>query len=274
MSWPRSVALLAVVLAAGCTAPPPTPTEPALDSARPVVSSAPSDDAVASDDPVPSDAAAPSVTAAPSQPATPPSNPPDDARLDSTGWTTYVSEQHGFGIGHPPDWSVVQAVRSWAIEVDAGNWESPAYDVFLSADRNFWVVAWTAPYAGGESLAGVHRWVDDYCRRPALPCDGDPGSRVPLCNGRGFCHPGLLLPDKFPQAIFTGGAHGQRMTVVASGRPPAWPAPGYGNARQVFEAILSTMDVCLPGEQDARGCDSDTPLAGAATGDPLIIERR
>lgn len=259
MSWSRSAALVAILLLAGCTAAPPTPTESSAESTRPPVSSSPSA--------IP----APSATAPTS--ATTPAATRTAAPLDTTGWTTYVSEQYGFAIGHPPDWHVVPARRGWTPEVDAGDWESPALERIWSANRDVWMIIWTARYAGEESLAGVHRWVDDYCRRHAEPC-GTEGTRVPLCNGRGFCHPGLLLLEEFPQALFTGGVHARGMTVVASGRPHDWRIPGHGSALEVLEALLSTMDVCRVGDDNPLGCDSDTPLAGSATGDPLTTDRR
>lgn len=261
MSWARSGALIAIVLLAGCTPPPPQPTEPPPESTRPAVSSPPSTT------PAPSEFPAPSATTQLARPTAAP--------LDTTGWTTYVSEQYGFAIGHPRDWGVMSAIRSWTMEVDAGRWENPALEMFWAPDRNLWFSAWTAHYAGEESLAGVHRWVDEYCGRSGEPCGTDRTTpRVQLCNGRDSCRLGLLLPEHFPHAFFIDGVHERHMTVVASGRPPDWPIPGYGEALQVFEAFLSTMDVCPVGDQEPPGCDSDTPLAGAATGDPLTTERR
>ncbi|MFA4841399.1 MAG: hypothetical protein WC580_06800 [Agrococcus sp.] len=253
--------VLLLGLVAGCTAAPPSPTPSATASEAPTQSPPPSERSTS----------APSTTATAS--ATTEGTSSTAARLDTTGWTTYVSEQYGFAIGRPPDWGVVSADRSWTLEVDAGNWESPAQEMFWSADGDIWMSAWTAPYAGEQSLAGVHRWVDDYCRRHEEPCGTD-GTRVPLCNGRGFCQPGLLLLEEFPQAVFIGGVQSRSMTVIASGRQRDWPIAGYGSALEVLEAFLSTMDVCRIGEQNALGCDSDTPLAGAVTGDPLTTDRR
>jgi len=248
-----------MLLMSACTAPSPTPTEEP-EPTQPAVSESPS--------------AAPAPSATATTVPTTPATPPTGAALDTSGWTTYVSEQSGLAIGHPPDWNVDPADRGWTMEADAGNWHSPALEMLWSADGHIYMAAWTVGYAGEVSLTALHRWVDDYCRRPADACGPDSDLRVPLCNGRGSCDLGLMLAGEFPQAFFFDGVQGRRVTVVASGRRSDWPVPGYGDAQQVFEAILSTMDVCRAEDADTRGCDSDTPLAGAATGDPLTTERR
>lgn len=114
---------------------------------------------------------------------------------------------------------------------------SPELDVFVGA--------WTTPYPGDESLAGVLQWVQEQCRATnGSDCSTIGDRAVPLCFAQRGCHPGLLVDfSQDTQAFFTGGEHEQRMVVVAIWRSSGYPVPGLGTARQVLEAFLSTMGV-------------------------------
>jgi hypothetical protein len=226
MTLPRLAALLALLLLTGCTASPPMPSEPPSPSG--------------SSTPV---SMRPTTGPAPSGSA--PAESPTLSPLDTADWTSYVSERYGFRIGHPADWTVVPATRSWTMEEDAGAMETPGQDGFLSAEGDLWLTAWAAPYTAGETLHGVQRFAEQYCGESLNTECATIGDRaVRLCNEMRDCHPGLLVPFEFDTiAFFTGGMHGQQMTVVAVWRAPDFPARGYGTAREILDAFLSTMDV-------------------------------
>jgi hypothetical protein len=225
MTLPRLAALFALLLLTGCTASPPMPSESPLDSAVPTASTSP--------------------TAEPAPSGSAPVDDPTASPLDTADWPTYVSERYGFRIGHPPAWTVVPATRDWTMEEDVGVMESPGHEGFLSDEGDVWVTAWVAPYTGGETLRGVQRFAEEYCGESLNTECATIGDRaVRLCNEMRDCHPGLLVPFEFDTiAFFTGGVHGQGMTVVAVWRAPDFRARGYGTSMKILEAFLSTMDV-------------------------------
>ena len=188
--------------------------------------------------------------------------------IDTTGWTTYVSERYGFAIGHPADWTIMPSDHDWKMGAD--EWGSTAEERFLSPPGDILVSAWSAPSETPETPAGVQAWAEQYCQKTANTSCTTIGDRaVPLCNERWDCHPGLLVPFHHDvQAFFTGGNHQQQMVVVAVWRPESW------NSRELLEAFLSTMDVCPARPDEApSGCASEVPKAGTATGDPLVTSR-
>lgn len=218
MIRPRSAALLALLLLTGCTASPPVTSE------TPVASDAPTSAAPSTADPT----ASPSSTGAP---------------LGPPGWTTYESARYGFRIGHPPDWIVTPSARAWTT-ADANQWNNTAQEWFLSPDDNALVTAWSTPYAGEATPAGVLAWVEQYCSdSDNVECATIGDRAEPLCHGPD-CHPGLLVPFLTDtQAFFTGGEHEGTMVVVAVWRPHDWRVEGFDDAQDLLEAFLATMDV-------------------------------
>jgi len=218
----------------------------------------------------PPGAASSSSTTSPSAPTAPSAatsaGAPTAASVDTTGWTTYVSERYGFGIGHPPDWTVEPSDHDWAMETDANLVGSTGQEAFMSPAGDVRVSAWSVRFATPESLEGVEAWAEQYCQESANTSCTDIGDRaVPLCNERWDCHPGLLVPfDEDVQAFFTGGDYGQRMVVVVVWRPESH------GSRALLEAFLSTMDVCPARPGPPSGCANEVPRAGATTGDPLV----
>lgn len=248
MARTRSVAalLLPLALVTGCTASPPDPTGSSSASPAPVASTPPATEAAESDPPTIATPTppTPAPTASPTTAATTPPAPPTGAPADTTGWTPYFSEHYGFAIALPPGWSVDPPDGSWTMEVDAGDWDSTAQEVFWSPERDVAVTAWTTRYAGEETLSGVHRWFVGFCRASPDACF-EPGAApvVPLCNGRGGgCSPGLLMPRE-PLAMFTGGLHERSITVLAVMRAPDVQVRGVGTSLELLEGLLSTMDV-------------------------------
>jgi hypothetical protein len=189
-----------------------------------------------------------------------PAGAPSPAPINTTGWTTYVSERYGFAIGHPADWTVKPSEDDWTMAADQSG--GSGEERFSSPTGDILVSAWSAPHITPESPEGVKAWVEEYCQETAnTSCATIGGRAVPLCNERWDCHPGMLVPfERDVQAFFTGGNYTQ-MVVVAVWRPDAL------GSRELLEAFLSTMDVC------PSGCARDVPLAGAVTGEPLASRR-
>jgi hypothetical protein len=180
-----------------------------------------------------------SVTPAPTSPS-----------LDPSAWVTYTSEQYGYGVGYPPDWTVRSAERDWTFEADAADRASPAMERFIAPDGSVGVSAWSVPLAPGTAVGdrpGLEAWVETYCAETGnAPCSGIHERAVPLCLERRDCHPGVMVPfDDDVQAFFTAGIYdADKMNVVAvwSGESQPGVAP-YGGAQRLLEAFLSTMSV-------------------------------
>ncbi len=209
--------------------------------------------------------------------ATPPSaGEPTAAPVDTTGWTTYVSDRYAFAIGHPPDWTVQPADHGWTMEADAKDFASTGHEAFMSPSDDIRVSAWSVPSNAPESIEAVEAWVEQYCQESANTSCADIRSRaVPLCNETRDCHPGMLVPfENEVQAFFTGGTYQQQIVVLTVWRPESHPSVAdYGGSRALLQAFLSTMDVCpTRADQGPPGCD-DAPLAGAKTGDPVVAPR-
>lgn len=200
---------------------------------------------------------------------------PTAAPVDTTGWTTYVSERYSFAIGHPADWTVETSNHDWTMEADASLFGNTGEEAFMSPDGDIRVSAWAVPSETPESPEGVEAWAEQYCQASANTSCTDIRERAaPLCNERWDCHPGLLVPfDSDVQAFFTGGQY-QQMVVVAVWRPESHSSVAdYGGSRALLEAFLSTMDVCPARSGPPAGCANAVPRAGASTGDPLETSR-
>ncbi|MET4099515.1 hypothetical protein ABIB37_001752 [Agrococcus sp. UYP10] len=252
MAWSRSVVVLAVLLATGCTASPPAPTGSATASPEPAASTAP-----ASSDPVET------------------SGGPRAASIDTSDWITFASERYRFSIGHPPDWTVEPSEHDWTTASDAQRVDSTGQEAFMSPQGDIRVSAWAAPAPSEESRDALQAWVEQYCEESAnRPCDAVDEAQ-PLCVERWDCHPAMLVVfAQDVQAFMTGGVMGRQTVVVALWREEADGAiPGYGTPAELLRAFLATMDVCPMGHGDPRGCGRDIPRAGVATGDPMVTER-
>jgi hypothetical protein len=185
----------------------------------------------------------PSSTPTPSPSA---SNKP----IDTKAWTTYTSDQYGFKVGHPQDWTELAATRDWSYARDITHWRGSAFDAFLSPAHDVLVSVWNAPLDAGTRIrttADLEAWVGAYCKASGLgPCSGIHHRAVDLCLEARDCHPGLLMNfDANPEAFFSGGIYEpDAMTIVSVWRPE-WHtsvAP-YGGAQRLLEAFLSTMSV-------------------------------
>jgi hypothetical protein len=172
--------------------------------------------------------------------------------LDTSTWRPYTSEQYGFTIGHPSDWSVQPADRAWNLETDAKDWESTAADSFETSGAadglGVRLSSWSVPfqYANDETYEEVWAWVQSYCEAAGSTCDSIRDLAVPLCIEVRDCHPGLLVygDGHDTQAFFSGGRYSGQMVVVSIWRSDVDPAVApYGGGRRLLEAFLSTMCV-------------------------------
>jgi hypothetical protein len=190
----------------------------------------------------PAPAGRPSSTLSPS---------PSSKPLDTSTWTTYTSDQYGFKVGHPPDWTETRATRDWTFSEDAGKPGSPAQDAFMSPDGEVLVSVWNAPLdipgTSKDSTTDLKVWVEAYCRASdSEPCSQDPDRTVELCLEKWDCHPGVLVRFDFDvQAFFSGGIYdADAMTIVSVWRGPSDPAVApYRGSQRLLEAFLSTMQV-------------------------------
>jgi hypothetical protein len=186
----------------------------------------------------------------PTQITTPTPTPTIDPTLDRSSWLMFDSERYGFSIGHPADWMVMPATRTWTSATDIDDWRSPAHEAFISPNASVRVSAWSAPLeprATIESIAAIEAWIEAYCEASGnTPCTGIHDRAVPLCLERRDCHPGVLVPFADDvQAFFTGGIYdADAMTVVAVWWGESAPATArYGGSQQLLEAFLATMEV-------------------------------
>ena len=106
---------------------------------------------------------------------------PTTSLLDPMDWATYTSDQYGYSIGYPPDWTVLPAERDWTFEADAADRASPAMERFISPDGTVGVGVWSVsldPDAktedwGFEPWSELVPWVESYCEATGnTPCSG------------------------------------------------------------------------------------------------------
>ena len=182
--------------------------------------------------------------------------------IDTSRWTRFTSEQHGFTLMHPPGWTVTPAEHDWTLEEDANRPDSAGQDGFLAPNGDVYVTVWSTPAEEmPETSEGVATWVEEYCEASGHSCPGILDRAVKLCKERWDCHPGLLVPfaNQESHAFFTGGSYAGRIVGAAVWRPEDHESVApYGGARRLLEAFLSTMDVCpaQPG-QPPNGCPAE-----------------
>ena len=177
---------------------------------------------------------APSPTPSPTAALTPSPN-----LLDTSTWTTYVSERYGFSIAHPADWTEDPAVGDWTFENDIEAWDSTATESFYTAGAadglGVRVSAWSVTVGLGTT---VEAWIEAYCTgQNAGPCAGFVEGDVDVKTGDQ--HPGLLSQRGDTMAFFLDG---QTIYVVAVWREETDPSvQPYGGARRLLEAFTSTL---------------------------------
>jgi hypothetical protein len=160
--------------------------------------------------------------------------------IDTSSWTTYVSDRYGFSIGHPADWDVQPSEDTLTM---ADEPDGPFFETFGAPDVNgntpVGVSAWSVAIDPGTT---AEAWIASYCPLTTSPCTGIEARTVPA-NVDG--HPGSLVRFAVNTQAFV--LVDDRMYVVAAWRPESDPtvAP-YGGATRLLRGFLSTMQL-LPG---------------------------
>ncbi|MEO8273794.1 MAG: hypothetical protein ABI620_06985 [Chloroflexota bacterium] len=195
----------------------------------------------------------PSLSSTPARGTTVPA--PTHAPIDTTGWTTYTSEQYGFTLAHPADWTAHPATRPWTFSRDGEiDPTSNAMDSFVSPDNEVAVSFWTldaATLSAGtlatiDPAADIEAWAEEYCRLTSgAACDTIRGRATPMCLEYRDCHPALVVPfGNEMQAYFTNGAGSESVVIAVIWRGELDPkAAPFGGSRLLLEQFLSTIDV-------------------------------
>ena len=189
--------------------------------------------------------ATPSPTQVPTpspSPTTEPS-PTTNPLLDTSSWTTYVSDRYGFTIDYPSDWNPdAPSDHDWTFENDIEAWQSTATEHFLNPEGSVGVSAWSVAVDPGTT---VESWIEAYCSgQSGGSCSGITDRAVPAETGDG--HPGLgqFGPNADTMAFFLVG---DRIYVAAVWRGETDPTvTRYGGAWRLLQAFVSTMTIGEP----------------------------
>jgi hypothetical protein len=188
------------------------------------------------------------VSPTPSPTAAPTSSP---NLLDTSTWTTYVSQRYGLSIAYPADWVAEPADHDWTLAKDAV-WPNEATEHFVGGPNGAQVAVstWSAAVDPGTS---IDSWLQAYCQKNNVQCTSIQ-SRAVAATMDG--HAGTLVPfDEVPHALFLVDG---RIYVIACWRADADPSVlKYGGSFRLVETFLSTMHL-LPGG----------PASSAATPSP------
>lgn len=199
-------------------------------------------------------------SASPTTSATPTASPspsPTPAPLDTSAWTTYVSDRYGFSIAYPADWLADSADHDWTFAADVDWLSTGAEAFFTSVNEGIRMTAWSVATEPGTTL---DEWLQAYCPLTMVNTD-DKASDCPatIAQQRPATmdgHAGVLVV--FPtdtQAFFQVG---DRLYVVAVWRPETDPSVArYSGTRRLVEAAISTMRLLPAG-----------PAPSAATASP------
>jgi hypothetical protein len=158
--------------------------------------------------------------------------------LDTSAWTTYISDRYGFSIGHPADWTERPGDHTWSLANDS-DWLTSASEGFQAPGHTVLATAWSVPVKPGTTDAA---WIQAYCEIVTTSCAGLADQTVPVTMDG---HPGSLV--KFVEDTQAFILVGDRMYVVAVWEPDSDPrTASYGGAVRLLEGYLSTMHL-LPG---------------------------
>ncbi len=160
--------------------------------------------------------------------------------IDTSDWTTYVSDGYGFSVGHPAGWTERPADHTWTLAADT-DWLSSASEGFEAPGNAVLVTAWSVAIQP-ETDRPTGAWIATYCHLNTMPCAGLEDRTIPVTMDG---YPGSLLRSQDDIQAFI--LVGDRMYVAAVWEPDSDPrvAP-YGGATRLLEAYLSTMHL-LPG---------------------------
>ncbi len=170
------------------------------------------------------------------------------APLDTSTWTTYVSDRYGFSIDHPAGWTERPADHTWTLAADT-DWLSSATEQFHGPE--LLVSAWSLPVEPGTT---AEAWLQAYCPSLHATCTGLEDQTVTVTLDG---HPGSLVRYAEDTQAFI--LVDDRIYVVAAWQPEsdASAAP-YGGATRLLEGFLSTMHL-LPGGPGASSSAIASP---------------
>jgi hypothetical protein len=159
--------------------------------------------------------------------------------IDTSTWTTYISNRYGFSIGRPANWKVKQVSNhDWTVSADH-DWQTTASEGFAAADESVYATAWSVAVPAGTS---ADAWILAYCQSGATgPCTGLQAASTPVSMDG---HPGVLINTMDTEA-FTLVANRMYVVAVWESFDDPRTAP-YGGADRLVEGFLSTMHL-LPG---------------------------
>jgi Tol biopolymer transport system component len=172
--------------------------------------------------------------------------------LDTSRWTTYVSERYQFTIGHPATWTVIESTHTWDQETDSINWDSGALEVFVPPDNTIeiYLAAWSVDVDPATTLA---EWVQAFCDQYVASCSDIEGMSEPAFANAGDREGILFSWDDGMAAFFPtwydeaepGSIWDQpaptdgRIYIVESGRPDSGPY----YSRELIEAFSASLCV-------------------------------
>jgi hypothetical protein len=175
-----------------------------------------------------------------------------DSWLDTSTWTTYVSERYRFTIGHPETWTVIESAHVWDQATDSIDWDSGGMEVFLPPDDtiSIYLAAWSVDVDPATTLA---EWVQAFCDHYVASCTDVEAMSEPAFASAGDREGILFSWDDGMTAFFPtwhdeaepGSIWEQpaptdgRIYLVESGRPDSGPY----HARELIEAFSASL--CL-----------------------------
>lgn len=215
--------------------------------------------AVPSATPSPTASATPSISRSLSPTAPASASPTVDLIgdwLDTSRWTTYVSERYKFTIGHPATWTVIESTHIWDQETDSINWDSGALEAFVPPDNtiSIYLAAWSVDVDPATTLA---EWVQAFCDKYVASCTDIEGMSEPAFANAGDREGILFSWDDGMTAFFPtwydeaepGSIWEQpaptdgRIYIVESGRPDNGPY----HSRELIEAFSVSLCVGCEG---------------------------
>jgi hypothetical protein len=193
-------------------------------------------------------------------PDEPPTSSPQtgsiDSWLDTSTWSTDVSERYGFTIDHPADWTVIESAHDWNQATDSIDWDSGGAEVFVPPDDtlSIYLSAWSVDVAPMTTLG---EWAQAFCDQYVSSCADVERIAEPAFASAG-AREGILLPwddgmvTFFPDwydAAATVSIWEQpaptdaRIHIVESGRPDSGPY----HARELLERFAASLCIDCTG---------------------------
>lgn len=186
----------------------------------------------------------PSATASPT--ASPAPQTPSSDLLDTSTWTTYVSERYGFSIAYPADWRSDDRPppdHDWTLANDTPSFESTATENFVLPIENqgIRVSAWSVAVDPGTT---VEAWIEAYCTAEGAPCPNVSDLAIEVIEGGSLQRVLLVNVADAPHAFFLNA---DRILVIACWQSDDAPSVAkYGGSLRLTQAFASTMVLNVP----------------------------